>query len=100
MSEHIAAALKSLGQVTVDSVLPAFEDSPTLIARGTLSKANAEAVSAFRHSSLQFSFHGPAAGTDLTYSFHVYFDPSQLTSAGSEANAPEASAKAAKSHSK
>jgi hypothetical protein len=78
MNDQISAALQSLGQVNVTSVLPAFEDAPTLIARGTVSKAEAAAIKAFKHSTLQFSFNGPASGSEQTYSFHVYFDPKDL----------------------
>jgi len=87
MKEQIANALKGLGEVSVTSVLPAFEGCDDLIARGTVKKANQQSVAAFKHSSLTFSFDRAPASAEDTYSFSVYFHPSAL-SASEHANSP------------
>jgi hypothetical protein len=87
MKEQIASVLKGLGEVSVTSVTTAFEAAPELIARGTV-KADATAIAAFKHSSLNFSFDGPSTGSGNIYSFNVFFHPSALASGSNDQEAP------------
>lgn len=76
MNEQIASALRILGTVSVDTVAPAFDTASLHIARGSITKANPDAVARFKHPILPFSFTREG---ENAYSFHVYFNPSDLT---------------------